>query len=313
MRTARIRNDYDDCVYHCCNRVSGLPGYFPFNSVEKEKLFTLFEQLNRFYTVDILSVVVMSNHYHAVCCTSAELPDAETVKHNYRAFYGADHRAEPDWSNPEIVQRYAERMRDVSCLMKDVQQRFTSWFNRRWKRRGRLWADRFKSVVLGDSRALWECVKYIEMNPVRAEITDDPAEYRFCSWGRFSGSGKHPFQEAFHRHISDIVGERLEDDSFTAVANEFRGELARVAAFERGESSAEIVQAEQEGKHGVPFQVTVTRRMRYWTDGAIIGSREFVDRMSRQVFGDERTDKKRFEPEKATGLVSFRQLRKHAL
>ena len=148
MRTARIRNDREWCYYHVVNRVSGTPAYLPFGVQEKEKLFTIFESLQQFYTVELISVVVMSNHYHAVCCTSPALPDAETVKANYRAYYGSK-RAEPDWDNAEVVRHYAERMRDISALMKDVQQRFTTWFNRRWKRRGRLWADRYKNGNLG--------------------------------------------------------------------------------------------------------------------------------------------------------------------
>ena len=309
MRTARIRNDREQCFFHVVNRVSGMPGYLPFGEVEKEKLFTLFEKLQRFYTVELMSVVVMSNHFHAVCCTSPELPDTETVKANYRAFHGSK-RAEPDWENPEIVRQYAERMRDVSSMMKDAQQLFTNWFNRRWKRRGRLWADRFKSVVLEGNNAVWECVKYIEMNPVRAGLVEDPADYRFCSWGRYAGGGKHPFREAFQAHVGRAVADRLPEQSFRAVADQFLGELARVAAAERGETAEDISQAKEQAKRGVPFRTTITRRMRYWSDGAIIGSRAFVERFGQEVFGQERMRKKRFERHDASGLVSFRQLRR---
>jgi hypothetical protein len=43
--------------------------------------------------------------------------------------------------------------------MKDFQQQYTNWFNRTRPRgrRGRLWADRFKSVILESGRAVWEC------------------------------------------------------------------------------------------------------------------------------------------------------------
>ena len=52
-----------------------------------------------------------------------------------------------------------------------------------YPQRGILWADRFKHTLLGDSRAVWQCVKYIQMNPVRARIVSNPADYRFCSYG----------------------------------------------------------------------------------------------------------------------------------
>ncbi|MFW5996534.1 MAG: hypothetical protein ACOCQP_00825, partial [Lentisphaeria bacterium] len=155
---------------------------------------------------------------------------------------------------------------------------------------------------------------YIEMNPVRADICRDPGDYRFSTWGRYCGSGKHPFGEAFHRHIAPLVSERVADaeNSFTAVTDEFRGELARVTVSESGGTPEEIRQAEETAKEGVPFRLTVTRRMRYWSDGAIIGSRTFVEQFGRQVFGDERIERKRFKTEKNSGLTSFRQLRSQA-
>ncbi|MFW5996636.1 MAG: transposase [Lentisphaeria bacterium] len=312
MRISRIRNDQAPCYYHLINRVTGDPNALPFGDDEKEQLFQLFQQLQRFYTVEIISVVVMSNHLHAVCCTYPELPDSETVRKRYRAFY-ADKYPEPDWSNPEIVSHYAQRMRDVSCLMKDVQQRFTHWFNKRTGRRGRLWADRFKSVVLEGDKALWECVKYIEMNPIRANICQDPGDYRFSTWGRYCGSGKHPFREAFHRHIAPLVSDRVEnaEKSFPAVTDEFRGELMRITVSEGGGTPEETLAAEEAAKRGVPFRLTVTRRMRYWSDGAIIGTRAFVEEFGRRVFGDERIERKRFQFDKTSGLTSFRQLRIH--
>lgn len=74
MRMARIRYDLEMCYYHLMNRVAGEPGYFPFGDVEKEKLFRLAVDLSRFYSLDLLSVVVMGNHYHIVCAAPAEPP-----------------------------------------------------------------------------------------------------------------------------------------------------------------------------------------------------------------------------------------------
>ena len=111
-------------------------------------------------------------------------------------------------------------------------------------------------------------------------------------------------------HVGRAVADRLPDESFRTLADQFRGELARVAAAERGEASEEIFEAKEQAKRGVPFRTTVTRRMRYWSDGAIIGSRAFVERFGQEVFGEERMRKKCFERDDSTNLVSFRQLRK---
>ena len=60
-----------------------------------------------------------------------------------------------------MVEALSKRTRDISQFIKDVQQRFTSWFNRTRarRRRGTLWADRLKNVVLEGETAVWECLK----------------------------------------------------------------------------------------------------------------------------------------------------------
>ena len=64
MRSSRIRYDREESYYHLMNRVAGDPDHLPFGDVEKEHFFQLVEQLNRFYAVEPISLVVMSNHWH---------------------------------------------------------------------------------------------------------------------------------------------------------------------------------------------------------------------------------------------------------
>ena len=76
--------------------------------------------------------------------------------------------------------------------MKDLQQRFTQWYSNNRDRRGTVWADRFKSVLLegeAGNSAVWNCIKYIELNAVRAGMVEDPVDYRYCSWDVWSGRG----------------------------------------------------------------------------------------------------------------------------
>ena len=320
MRGPRLRNDSEKSYLHCFNRTAGWSGDQIFGDVDKEHLFRLAENLQKFYSVEIISFVCMSNHWHALVCTYPDLPDRDEVKRRYRAFYGADW-GEPNWNDPAVVEKYARRMRDVSCFVKDLQQRFTCWFNRQYQRRGRLWADRYKSVLLEGGHALWECLKYLEMNPVRAGACADPADYRFCSWGRYCGSGKHPFAEAFEKHLVSyhaLEEEQAGDDAmgFEEVATLLSAELARVTAYERGEKPEDIEVAEKKARQILPFELRVTRRVRYWSDGAIIGSKAFVQRMASDFFGKEYVDKKRLKlssPPAGAGdaggsLVSLRQL-----
>ena len=313
MRGARIRDDRRRCFLHCFNRAAGWKGDQLFGEVEKERLFRLAERLQKFYSIELISFVCMSNHWHALVCTHPELPGREEVKRRFRAFYG-DGRIEPNWRDDAVVARYAARMRDVSCFVKDLQQRFTCWFNRRHQRRGRLWADRYKSVVLDGGRALWECLKYLEMNPVRAGLCADPADYRFCSWGRYCGGGKHPFAAAFAKYAGDSQCTPGHTPDFEETAALLRTELARVAAAERGGLPGEIDAAQEAARKGVPFDLRVMRRVRYWSDGAIIGSKEFVQGFAAEFFGADRVRRKRLErsgapPGGEAALYSFRQLK----
>ena len=206
MRTARIRLDqFDTTYYHLINRVAGDPKYFPFGDVEKEYMFKLLERLNGFYRVDVISFVVMSNHIHLICAAEPGLPSLDEVKRRWRAFNGPDVH-EPLWETPGTYESVATRMRDISCLMKDLQQRFTQWFNRTRpsKRRGFLWSGRFKSNILEKGEALWRCLKYVENNPVRAKICGRAEDYRFSTSGRLHGSGRHPFSESFQKHAQNV-------------------------------------------------------------------------------------------------------------
>ena len=314
MRGARIRYDRETCYYHLLNRVAGEPDYFPFGDVEKERFFQLVQQVSVFYSLELLSVVVMSNHYHIICAAPSEAPSAREIQARWRAYYG-DKRLEPNWSDKSVTDALGARMRDVSSFCKDVQQRFTCWFNRTRprRRRGTLWADRFKSVILEGETALWEGLKYVEMNPARAGLCSDPGEYRFGTWGRMIGSGTHPFEGNLIRHLRQYLGERAECMTGDAVIAELRSDMARVIAAEQGLSSEEIFAVAEDAKRGDAFVLTVGHRVRYWSDGAVIGSKLFVRRIAGELFDPERAAKKRLSVAHTWGegvadLCAYRRL-----
>ena len=328
MRTARLRYDREVCYYHLLNRVAGDAEYFPFGDVEKEQFIRLVSEVSRLYTIELLSVVVMSNHYHIVCAAPAELPSKSEVMEHWRAYYGGGSdvsgpagakrggaaRAEPNWDDPATVEALSRRMRDISSFVKDVQQRFTCWFNRTRakRRRGTLWADRFKNVILEGETALWECLKYVEMNPVRARLCEDPGEYRFSTWGRLAGSGAHPFESNLVRHLRLYLGEAAGRMADREVIRELRADMARVAAAERGATSEEIFEAERAARQGDGFALSVKRRVRYWSDGAVIGSKLFVRTIGAEVFDPRRAARKRLARARAesgaVGVFSYRRL-----
>jgi len=66
--------------------------------------------------------------------------------------------------------------------MQDLGRRYVRYFNYRWRRTGTLWEGRFKSCLVQEAAYLLQCYRYIELNPVRAGMVDDPAEYRWSSY-----------------------------------------------------------------------------------------------------------------------------------
>ena len=89
-----------------------------------------------------------------------------------------------------IHKRFTYRMQDLGEFMKGLLQRFSQWFNRAHARTGTLWEDRFKSVIVEDGVAARTISAYIDLNPVRAGMVADPADYRWSSYGEAIGGGK---------------------------------------------------------------------------------------------------------------------------
>ncbi len=91
--------------------------------------------------------------------------------------------------NPTRGVSFCYRMHDLGEFMKGWLQRFTQWFNRAHERTGGLWEDKFKSVIVEDGCAAKTVAVYIDLNPVRAGMEEDPARYRWSSYGEAMGGG----------------------------------------------------------------------------------------------------------------------------
>ena len=80
----------------------------------------------------------------------------------------------------------------LALLMKRVAARQTRYVNKLEKRTGSLWEGRFKSSIIAAGEYLPACCRYIELNPVRAGITTDPAEYKWSSYNCTAKGKKDP-------------------------------------------------------------------------------------------------------------------------
>jgi REP element-mobilizing transposase RayT len=76
---------------------------------------------------------------------------------------------------------------DLAQIFKRIGIRYVYWFNQKYKRVGHLFQDRFKSEAIINEKQFMGVLRYIHQNPVAAGLCNDVAEYRWSSYGEFTG------------------------------------------------------------------------------------------------------------------------------
>ncbi|TFH72285.1 transposase [Gammaproteobacteria bacterium LSUCC0112] len=71
----------------------------------------------------------------------------------------------------------------ISRTMRDIGSSYVWYFNKKYQRTGTLWEGRHHASVIQSSRHLLNCYRYIESNPVRANMVIHPADYEWSSYG----------------------------------------------------------------------------------------------------------------------------------
>ncbi len=82
------------------------------------------------------------------------------------------------------------RKDSAGLLMKHLGQRYVQYINRSYRRSGTLWEGRFRSCLAQSERYVLACYRYIELNPLRANMVSHPRDYRWSSY-RANAEG-HP-------------------------------------------------------------------------------------------------------------------------
>lgn len=80
----------------------------------------------------------------------------------------------------------------VSLMLQDVGRRYVRVLNTLHGRTGTLWEGRYKSSLIDSDSYLFNCHRYIELNPVRAGIVTDPAEYLWSSHRHYALGRPNP-------------------------------------------------------------------------------------------------------------------------
>ena len=304
MRRGRVRVGQEEAegIYHCCSRV--VDRRFIFHEAEKEHFVALLRECAAFCEVRVLTYCVMSNHFHLLLQVPRapdELPPAEVIVDKLRRLSGHQsvgavvqqlegyQRAGDEVGYREYLAKFHARMWDLSMFMKLLKQRFSQWYNRRTKRKGTLWEDRFKSVVVeGSGTALLAVASYVDLNPGRAGMVTDPKDYRWSGYGEAVAGRSHAV-----KGLGRVVGFGGRPQEVLAAY--------RLALFHTGGADVETVGEDGRLLQGklrrqavlrvlarkgrLPLGEYVRCRVRYFCDGVVLGQREFVERLFERYRG----------------------------
>ncbi len=301
MRQGRIKIEGERAVYHCMTKIVG--GAFLLEDREKEVLRKQLWKVAGFCGVEILTYCLMDNHFHVLLRTPNEseikdLSDSDLLKRAACIYQQDKVESISEMLTSEDIHvresyraNLKSRMGDVSQFMKILKQRFSIWYNKSHNRTGTLWAERFKSLLVEDnSFALSTVAAYIDLNPVRAGIVSDPSMYRYSCYGEAMGGAKQA-----RKAIRSLFNIGL---SWNRAIEKYRvivfGKGERYNA-SRPESPVEADKAREIMNSGgkVSREEALRCRVRYFTDGAVLGSREFVQsyfESHREAFGAKRRD-----------------------
>jgi len=284
-----------DGIYHCHSRV--VDGRHIFNRKAKAKFLELMWSIADFLDIQILSYVVMGNHYHQVVFVPGKIElTNEQLLERLRKYYGdkGSHYLEfrqaltdADESLPKLRSRHMRRMGDVSEFEKTLKQRFSFWHNSLNERKGTLWMERFGSTVTEDDPiATLPMAAYVDLNPVRACLVDDPKDYLYCGYAAALG-GDRRCQEGIKRI--------LHNDSWKEASRQYRIYLMQQGQMEApgkpGKVSRKTFLATLKREGKLPIDQLLRLRVRYFTEGLAVGSEEFVETLFQQYrshFGKKR-------------------------
>ncbi len=329
MRRARLKLPPDRPVgfYHCLSRV--VDRRFIFDPSEKEIFVRLLRECERFCRVRVLTFCLMSNHFHILVEVPqrphpSSLPGPDEIVADLERLSGFQFPEAvrqrfalyQDHDDAEGLARYLAtfhaRMYDLSAFMKLLKQRFTLGYNARHGRKGTLWEDRFKSVLVeGAGSTLATMAAYIDLNPVRAGLVKDPKDYRWSGYGEAVAGRKRARQglqaiaRALHGGGEEGTGTKRSLETYRRYlyleGDERREGVGEDGRLVRGALSAEEVAKVLKAKGRLAVGAYVRCRVRYFCDGAVLGGREFVE-------GIYRAYRERFGPKRRSGARAMRGL-----
>lgn len=181
--------------YHCtsrCVRRAFLCGFDQFSNKNyehrREWIENRIHYLASVFSIDVCAYAVMSNHTHLVLyinqTKNVEWSDEEVASRWHKLYKGTplsrryvnnDHLTDGEIITiKSSLKLWRARLRDISWFMRALNEPIARQANTEDGCTGKFWESRFKSQALLDEKALIACLAYVDLNPIRANISPTP-------------------------------------------------------------------------------------------------------------------------------------------
>jgi REP element-mobilizing transposase RayT len=268
----------------------------------------LIKHFSRAYVCRVAAFCVMGNHYHLVINfeTKYKLSSDELMQRAL-ILYPNSKNVLNNWKKEEWL-HFQQRLFDLSEFMRNLQAAFARWYNKTFERRGRFWADRFKSVYLEDLKAVLDCMLYVELNPIRANVVQRPEEWKSSSITfRVSNSDKWLMPLTL---LSDQGEKRRDALKIYRMRLYYRGNIPTK------EGQVKISEEIMESEHARGFESSgmYRKQLRYFVDGIALGSESFIRQQLVRMRETEQYIRRKNPVRHLNGLhMTVREQRSHAI
>jgi len=146
-------------------------------------------ELSKWFYIDVYGYAILSNHYHLIVQTRPEqllkAQDQQIALRWCRIFPRRDadesQRVQALCQNKERIGVLRKRLSDISWLMRCLNEALARTANTEDRCNGRFWQGRFHSQLLLDEAAVYTCMAYVDLNPIRAGVATTPETSLFTS------------------------------------------------------------------------------------------------------------------------------------
>lgn len=132
----------------CHHIVQGINKEYIFEEKDdKNKYLSLLKKYYKKYNIDIICYCIMDNHTHLIL--------------------------------------YSNSIKNISSFLEIINSAYGRYYNKKHNRVGYVFRNRFKSILIKTRKQLCTCIKYIHMNPVKANIVKRESEYEYSSYNDY--------------------------------------------------------------------------------------------------------------------------------